>query len=324
MSTHYNILGVSPDASESEIRKAYRQLSLQYHPDRNDSIDAVEKFKQINEANEILSDPDKRKQYDFELEHGQGSFEQQEHMQDINNIMSQMFGSGMGFPFPGMAFNIRGGGMGGGGQNVRIFHNGFPVNVGGGGGGGDPFVHLFQHIHKPPPIEKTVSITLVQSYNGGETIINFDRTTILNGIRSLEHVQLTIQIPQGIHEGEQHILENQGNATNETIRGDLHIKFELQTHTHFRREGNDLHYKATISLKDAICGFNMTIQHINGKMLTMNNESNPTIIKPNYKKTVAGLGMIHKGVIGNLIIDFSIEFPNEYPSDIISKLKLLL
>jgi len=313
--THYEILGVGTDAEESEIRKAYRQLSLKYHPDRNDSVDAVEKFKEINEANEILSDPVKREQYDFDLKHGKGSFEQQESMNDMNNIINQMFGQGMGFPFP---FNMRGGGV----PNVQIFHNGHPVHMG--GGGGDPFAHFFHQIHKPPPIQIVSSITLEESYKGGNCKASFERNTILNGIRSIESLEVNIPIPPGINHGEIIVLENQGHSMTESQRGDVHIKVEIQKHTLFRREGNDLFYQVTIPLREAICGFNMSIQHLNGKTISMNNQSNPTIVKPNYKKTVPGLGMIKNGVTGNLIIEFTIEFPDQYSADIIAQLKTLL
>ena len=318
---HYELLGVGIDAEESEIRKAYRQLSLKYHPDRNDSADAVERFKEINEANEVLSDTAKREQYDFDLKHGKGAFEQQESMNDMNNIINQMFGQGMGFPFPGMAFNMRGGG---GAPNVQIFHNGHPVHMGGGGGGGDPFAHFFQQIHKPSPIQTTVSITLEQCYKGGNCKVSFERNTIFNGIRSIESLEIEIPIPQGIHPNETIVLENQGHSMTESQRGDLHIRFDIQKHELFRREGNDLFYQVTIPLREAICGFNMSIQHLNGKTISMNNQSNPTIVKPNYKKTVPGLGMVKNGATGNLFIEFTVEFPDQYSADIIEQLKTLL
>jgi len=316
--THYELLGVGINAEESEIRKAYRQLSLKYHPDRNPNDDsAAEKFKEINEANEVLSDPVKREQYDFDLKHGKGAFEQQESMNDMNNIINQMFGQGMGFSFP---FNMHGGG---GGPNVRVFHNGHQVHMSG-GGGGDPFAHFFQQIHRPQPIQTDVSITLEQSYKGGNCKVSYERNTIFNGIRSIECVELEISTQQGMNNGEVIVLENQGHSMNESQRGDVHIKFEIQKHPHFRREGNDLYYQVTIPLKEAICGFNMSIQHLNGKTISMNNQSNPTIVKPNYKKTVPGLGMIKNGVTGNLVIDFTVEFPDQYSADIIEQLKTLL
>ena len=132
MPNHYDILGVDKSASESEIKSAYRKLSLKYHPDRNNTEEAIAKFQEINQANEILSDTEKRKQYDFDLQHGEGAFDQQESMADLNNIINQMFGGG-GFPgmggfpgFPGgMAFHSMGGG-----PNIRIVHNGRPMNMG--------------------------------------------------------------------------------------------------------------------------------------------------------------------------------------------------
>lgn len=329
MPNYYEILGVQPNASDSEIKKAYRQLSLKNHPDRNGNTpESIARFQEINQANEILSDPEKRKEHDFNLKHGEGAFEQHASEQDINNIINQMFGGGfpgmpgMGFPgMPGMAFNIGGFG-GGGGQNIRVFHNGQQMNMG--SMGGDPFQQFFQHIHKPSPIEKTVEITLEQAYFGGNKEVSIERSTIHNGIRSTEFVTLQVTIPQGVNSGETLVLENQGNSANETIRGDIRIIFEIQNNLQFKREGNDLHYPVYISLKESLCGFNLTIQHINGKTLSINNITNPTVIKPNYKKTVPGLGMIRNGQTGNLIIEFTVEFPDGYSPEIIESLRNLL
>jgi len=327
MPNHYDILGVDKSASESEIKSAYRKLSLKYHPDRNNTEEAIAKFQEINQANEILSDTEKRKQYDFDLQHGEGAFDQQESMADLNNIINQMFGGG-GFPgmggfpgFPGgMAFHSMGGG-----PNIRIVHNGRPMNMGMGGPfGGDPFAQFFQQIHKPNPIEHTLTITLEQAYFGGSHKVNIERSTIQNGLRSTEYIPLQITVPQGVNDGEVIVLENQGNAANESIRGDIRIIIDIEDNMSFKREGNDLHYAVYISLKEAICGFSIAIQHLNGKTLNINNMTNPTVIKPNYKKIVPGLGIIRSGQTGNLVINFTVEFPDGYSADIIEQLKNLL
>jgi len=327
MPNHYEVLGINKSASESEIKSAYRKLSLKYHPDRNNTEEAIAKFQEINQANEILSDQEKRKQYDFDLQHGEGAFDQQESMADLNNIINQMFGGGFpggmgGFP-GGMAFHS----MGAGGPNIRIVHNGRPMNMGMGMGapfGGDPFAQFFHQIHKPNPIEHILTITLEQAYFGGSHNLNIERSTIHNGLRSTEYVTLQVTVPQGINDSEVIVLEHQGNAANESIRGDIRIIIDIEDNKSFKREGNDLYYAVYISLKEAICGFSIAIQHLNGKTLNINNMTNPTVIKPNYKKIVPGLGMINKGQTGNLVIEFTVEFPDGYSADIIEQLKNLL
>ena len=323
--SYYEILGLQQNASETDIKKAYRQMSLKHHPDRNGNTqESIEKFQEISNANDILSDHEKRKQYDFDLKHGNGAFENHEQERDINNIINQMFGGGMhGMPgMPGMGFNM------GGGPNIRIVHNGRQMNMGGGFpsmfGNDDPFAQFFQHMNKPPVIEKTVYITLEKSYFGGNLPITIERNTILNNIRSTEFITININIPKGINHGEGILLENQGHSANESIRGDIRINFEVNKDTNFNRQGNDLYYQVNISLKEAICGFSISINHINGKTLSINNITNPTVIKPNYKKTVPNLGMIRDGNTGNLIIEFMIEFPDGYSEETIGLLKDLL
>ena len=113
MTNHYETLGISSDANEDQIKRAYRKLSLQYHPDRNQSPDAQPKFQAINEANEILGDPVRRQQYDNELNgvHPMDMMNGPE-FRDINDIFKSFF-------------NVGGMGMGmGPGPGIHVFHGG--------------------------------------------------------------------------------------------------------------------------------------------------------------------------------------------------------
>jgi len=112
MTNHYDILGVPKEADATEIKKAYRKLSLQYHPDRNPDPEATEKYKAINEAHEILSDPQKREQYNMELQFGSMPNGMQQ-PGEMNDIFNMMFGGFPGGGFPGGGFP--GGGFPGGG-----------------------------------------------------------------------------------------------------------------------------------------------------------------------------------------------------------------
>jgi DnaJ family protein B protein 4 len=293
--SYYDILGVSKDATENEIKKAFRTLSLKYHPDRNQNEDTTEKFQKIGEAYEVLSDPEKRSQYENELNgipfgmHGGFShMDSMNDFHDINNIFNMMFNGGMpGMPgMPGM-----------GGPGIRIFHNG--------GMGGPQF---FQQFQKPAPISKTVHISLNQCYEGASIPVEIERYVINNGIKYNEFASLNISIPKGIHEKDGILIEGQGNSIND-VKGDIRISFKIDEHPLFKRREGDLIHKKKITLKEALCGFSFELQHLNGKMLFLNNKSNRTIITPDTKKTIPNLGIEYEGKTGNLIIEFIIDFP---------------
>ena len=330
MPNFYDILGVSKDASSDEIKKSYRKLSLKYHPDRNSDADATEKYKAINEAYETLSDEQQKQQYDMGLQFGGipgGMPGGGMHMDgDINDIFSMMFGNMPGMPgMPGM------GGMNmGGGPGIRIFHSG-----GGGGGfpgggfprgfpGMGPDIHqMFQQINKPSAIQKTVKISLEQVFNGETIEIQIERQNQSNTGQISEIENLMITIPKGIDDGEGIILRDQGHIT-PGLRGDVKIIFKVTNDTEFKRQGVDLIYQKKITLKEALCGFSFELHHINGKLLSMNNTINHSIIKPNYKKVVNGLGLVKENQTGNLIIEFIIEFPDNLNKEQIDVLKNVL
>ena len=264
--TYYDILGVSKDANDNEIKKAFRALSLKYHPDRNPTEDTTEKFQKIGEAYEVLSDSEKRNQYDNEsngIPFGMPftHMDSMNEFQDMNNIFNMMFGGMAGPGMPGM-----------GGPGIRIFHSG-------GMGGGPQF---FQQFQKPAPLSKTVNITLNQCYDGGSIPVEIERFVVNNGIKYTETVTLNIPIPKGIHEKNGIIIENEGNCVND-LKGDVKLSFKIDEHPLFKRRESDLIYKKKISLKEALCGFSFELQHLNGKMLFLNNKSNRTIITPDTK-----------------------------------------
>ena len=317
MADYYATLEVNRDASETEIKKAYRALSLKYHPDRNPGNDeAANKFKEINLANEVLSDPEKRKRYDLggsenvdNPHFGAGGGPGMEQFHDINNIFNMMFGQGMGAGMPGMP------GM----PNVRVF-----TSQGGPGGPGGFHHHFFQQFQKPPPIIKNVQITLEQMYFGASIPIEIERNVVHNGIQSTELETLHIDIPKGIDENEAMVIRDRGHSINGEIYGDLKFTFQLTGSSPFIRQGLDLIYKKTITLKEALCGFLFEIHHLNGKMLSMNNQNSRTVIKPGYKKVIPALGMQRENSSGNLIIEFLVEFPDQLTAEQITELNEIL
>ena len=310
----YDILGVSSKANENEIKKAYRSLSLKYHPDRNQEPGSTQKFQEISDAYETLSDNSKRKAYDMQKQFGG---------LDGNNPFGP-FGPG-GFPFPGgAAFHMHPGGMppGHGADHIEeIFEQFF------GGGGlsgfpgakvhmtsmhsnrGGPSIRVFHNGHdvfpprqaKPPLMKKNVNISLEDAYNGKEVHFEIERNP------DQPREPCTIPIQKGVVHGQTLIAKEKGVVQN-NVKGDLEITILIDEHPLFRRNDNDLHYTCKISLKEALCGFMIEISHVNGKTLRMSN--NNQIISPGYKRIIQNFGMPYgNDKYGNLVIEFEIIFP---------------
>ena len=300
MPNHYETLGVEPTANGDEIKKAYRRLSLQYHPDRNSTTDAVGKIQKINDAYEILSDDKSRAEYNMQLKGFGGQFEKGgPEMDDINNILNA-FMSGMkgsnGMPNVGLFGNNRQGFSG----------------------------HFVQQMNKPPPIIRNIELTMEQSYTGGSFPIQINKWSLLNGVESEEIQTLYISLPPGIDENEMVILRNHGHQISEHIKGDVKVNIKIKNDGVFKRQGLDLVYNKTITLKEALCGFSFEFKHINNKMLTFNTTTNPTTIQSGLTKVISNLGMIREKQVGNLIVIFTVTLPETISSEVREKLSEIL
>lgn len=284
MSNYYDVLELEQNASSDDIKKAYRKLSLKYHPDRNTTDEASGKFQKINEAHEILSDHQSRSEYDMKLKGFNNPFgDVGAEFGDLNSIFTA-FMSGMN---------------GGGIPNVSVF-----------GGNRPGFSGQFsQQLRKPPPIIRSIELTMEQTYTGGSFPIQINKWCLLNGSQNEEKVTLYISIPPGIDENEIILMRNQGHQLSETVKGDIKINIKIKNETNYKRHGLDLIYTKTITLKEALCGFSFDLKHINNKTFSFNNKINPTIIKPGQQKVIPDLGMIRETHTGNLIIVFNIVFP---------------
>jgi DnaJ family protein B protein 4 len=323
---YYEILGVSKDANDQEIKKAYRTLSLQYHPDRNKEPDAQAKFQDISHAYEILSDSQTKSQYDAELNgtggnpfqsmnfqhQGGGGGIPEQHM---NDIFHMMFGGGMPGGMPGGIHMFPG--------NIQFSSS----NADGFNHGGFPH-HIFQAMHqqqKPPPIVKHIQLTMEQSYMGLSFPIEIDKWVLgSNNQKTMQQETVYITIPPGVDNNECITVQNKGNVVNESLVGDIRINISISNTSSFQRQGLDLLYKKKITLKEALCGFTFEFKHLNEKTLSLNNSTAISIIKPNYKKIIPQMGMKRDTTVGNLIIDFEIVFPDSLTPEQTAELKKIL
>jgi len=296
MPNHYESLGVSPTANDAEIKKAYRTLSLKYHPDRNPSPEAKSKFQEFSEAYEVLSDPAKKQEYDDVLAGRRPSNVVELDESDIQNIFSMMFGGfgGGGMPgMPGMAHGMPG-------MPGMAFHQSRG--------------HLFRQMQLPPPIIKTIELTLQQVYSGCTISIEINRWKIESDTKVPINDTLGITIQPGTESNETVVIQGIGNES-DGQKGEVKLVFVILPDVdsaglaRFERRGNDLWYKRTLTLKESLCGFSIELEHLNGKKIALTNANSHAIVSPGFKKIIPGLGMIINGVAGNLVIEFDVKFP---------------
>lgn len=295
MKNYYKVLDVKDNATNDEIKKSFRKLSMKYHPDKNNGDDV--KFKEINEAYEILGDSDERKMYDLKRGAASNPF-----MSANVNGMPEM-PRGMNDMF-NMFFNRENSNFQN--PNVQIFRNGIPVNM-----------------NKPVPIIRKINITIEQSYNGHKYPLEIERWIMEGNVKKTESETIYIDIPRGADSNEIIMLKQKGNVINDQTKGDIKIFITISNNTIFKRKGVDLIINKTINLKEALCGFTFEIEHINKKKFKINNNKG-NIITPNFRKIIPNLGMHRQNHTGNLIINFIIQFPKTLSLEKIDSLEKIL
>jgi molecular chaperone DnaJ len=233
--SYYEILEINKNASQDEIKKAFRRLSLKYHPDKNSEEGAHQKFCDISSAYDTLSDESKREEYDNPLS-SSGVMNDE----DIHNLFNNIFFGGI----PGMGrTHMQRGTNDIGGINIR----GFPMNdiFEEGGFSAGPRVHIFQNsipintIQKPPCIIKNIVISIEQVLNTFSIPIDIERWIIENNLKVFENETLYITIPEGIDDNEIILLEEKGNIGPKNSRGDVKIFVKIINKSMFERRGLD-------------------------------------------------------------------------------------
>lgn len=268
----YTTLEIAPGASESEIKKAYRKLARQYHPDVNKDPKAEEKFKEINAAYEVLSDKDKRAKYD---QYGDSMFGGQNFHDfsraqggnvDLDEILRNMF-SGGGGGFGGGGF----GGFGGGG-------------FGGGFGGG---VNL--------DLDANVTVPFSVAVLGGKHTIN------------LSGESFDIKIPAGIKSGEKLRVRGKGKRHGSQV-GDLYLKIDISPNPEYEREGDTLVKTFNVPLYAALFGGKVSVQTLE-KEVTLKVPENT---KNGQRFRLKEMGVINRqsGARGDLYLKANIVLPS--------------
>lgn len=239
---YYKILGISKGATQDEIKKAFRKLAIKYHPDKNPGDKkSEEKFKEVNEANEVLSDAEKRKKYDdlgenwnsYQQHGGNGNFDwgkwsSQGQQRQSRNQGEEFFGGGGNFSdFFESIFGGRGGDARGPGQRTA-------------------------RVLRGQDLQAEMEITLEDSYNGATKQIT------LNGQK------LNMNLKPGVYDGMVLRMKGKGGAgVNGGEAGDLHITFKLAKHPNFEVKGNDLHLEEPLDLYTAVLGGKLEIKIFN-------------------------------------------------------------
>lgn len=328
---YYEILGVSKNVDESELKKAYRKLAMKWHPDKNpDNRAAAEaKFKDVSEAYEVLSDPEKRELYDRVGEEGlkNGGFGGggggHGHFRSPEDLFAEIFGGGGGMggdPFGGFGgFGGMGGfpgGMGGMG--------GFPGGMGGMGGGG-PFGGMGgmggrpQGPRKDPPIEVKLACSLEELYTGCTKKMKINRQTSSGRAEEI----LEIHVKPGWKRGTKITFTEKGDERPGRVAADMVFVVEERPHPTFRRDGNDLVMTAHVSLADALCGGQLQVRTLDGRPLDV---PLTNVVTPGSARVMRGEGMpISKtGGKGDLRIKFEISFPRQLTPEQKQQLRGLL
>lgn len=282
---YYKVLGVAKNAGQDEIKKAYRKLAVKYHPDKNpDNAPAEQKFKEANEANAVLSDPEKRKHYD---RYG-ADFEK------YQQSGQQPGGQGGGFDWSQFGGARSGGAQqqyGGGGATGGDFSDFFNNMFGGGGpGGGRP---RGRRAPMGQDLKTEFDMSLEEAYNGTARII------------SIGDQKIRVRTKPGAYDGQSLRIKGKGQNG-----GDLYVNLRVRPHGQYERQGNDLQQTISVDLYDAVLGGKATVETLSGSLRV----TIPKGTQGGRTLRLKGKGMPiygRDGEHGDMLIQMNVRIPTE-------------
>lgn len=348
---YYDILGVQPSASVDEIKKAYRKLALKLHPDKNPDNDP-EKFKELSQAYEVLSDEKKRTLYDQVGEKGMkegagsgGGF----HGSDPFDIFNMFFGGGGASPF-GSQREHRGKNLvhqlavsleemyNGAVRKLALQKNVVCDKCEGRGGKkgavakcttchGSGFVVRVHQL--APGMIQQVRAHCSDCEGQGEKINPKDKCKTCDGKKIVrERKIIEVHIDKGMEDGKKITFSGEGDQEPGLQPGDIVVVLDEKEHAIFKRDKTDLHMKMELTLTEALCGFQRVVKTLDNRQLVITNLPGE-VIKPGDIKCLLNEGMpVYRNPMekGRLVLHFDVKFPekNEIQADQIKKLKTLL
>jgi len=286
----YQVLGLQPGAEQAAIKQAYRRLSMEHHPDRKPGdATAGATFARISQAYEVLGDPGLRRKYDEGLVGADGRQQQPSHPGIPEELFAAMFGGGV----PGDVF----------GGDARTFHmpgqfvRGQPAAF-----------HGFTQ-EAPvgiPDVEERIRIPLEKAYSGCTVPLVVRRWIVQGQSEREEKETLYLTVPRGVDSDEIIRVEGKGNVV-DGRSGDVKVFVDVENRTNLRRDGMDLVYKCSITLKEALAGPSFEVLHLDGRRLRM--KGTGAVVSPGSRKVLERLGMVRGGETGNLIVEYDVKFP---------------
>ncbi len=299
---YYKILGVEKSASADDIKSAYRKLAKKFHPDKNPGDkQAEERFKEINEAHEVLSDPQKKARYD-----------------QISNSYSSWQQAG-GAPGSFRWEDLFGSGYAGGAQRVEVndlgdmfgemggFSDFFRTVFGGGGGrrsntGTRGYRQTYQQPQQPSNYQQELTISLYEAYHGTKRVMQIGDDKI------------EVKIPPGAKTGTKVRVAGVGPSNAQGSKGDLYLLIRVGADNRFTREGDDLHTKVNIDLTTAVLGGEVDIETMSGTVSL----KIPEGTQSEQKMRLRGKGMPilkKKGKYGDLIVTVHVRIPKKLSNE---------